>query len=398
MTALPKILVIDDEIGTRESLKILLNKSNEVFCADSVPNGLDFLKAQHPDAVVMDIRMPGVDGIQGLRDLREIDPIVSVIMLTGYGTLETAREAIRLGANDYLKKPFDVVEMKEVIENNVRRTDFLRRRELAAKNILDLNARLLKERREKKNFIELGMASEELAHDLRSPLSVVMGCAELLANEIEAMQDILVIPDQSEQALAYLNVIEQSVKRCGELLDVWRTLGARTRIKMKACTLDALLQPFRNEAALLANPLGKRLEFNMQCDGLTVVNANETQFHRILMNLLNNALDAIREEPGGVISFTVRAEDKWVMMSMKDNGTGISPDHIQRIFDPDFTTKADGEGTGLGLYITRRLLQKHHGQISVTSEFGQGTEFTLKIPCHFEHRHSPGSASKAVSE
>ncbi len=94
---LPQVLVIDDEIGPRESLRMLLKPNYQVHTAESVEAGIKILKEKHPDAVISDIRMPGTNGIDGLRKIREIDPHVSVIMLTGFGALEEAEEALRLG-------------------------------------------------------------------------------------------------------------------------------------------------------------------------------------------------------------------------------------------------------------------------------------------------------------
>src|SRR6266478_9857255 len=110
---LPQILIIDDEMGPRESLRMLLKPNYQVHTADNVELGLQLLQEKAPDAIVMDIRMPGINGIDGLRQIREIDPHLSVIMLTGFGALETAKEALRLGANDYIAKPFDAHEMQQ---------------------------------------------------------------------------------------------------------------------------------------------------------------------------------------------------------------------------------------------------------------------------------------------
>ena len=114
-----KVLVIDDEFGPRESIRFLLKGSYKVFCADSVDQGVAMLREQHPDLVIMDIRMPRKSGIEGLREIREHDKVVSVVMLTGYGALETAQEALRLGATDYLSKPFDTTAMLATVKRYV---------------------------------------------------------------------------------------------------------------------------------------------------------------------------------------------------------------------------------------------------------------------------------------
>src|SRR5713101_106464 len=138
----PQVLVIDDEMGQRESLRMLLKPDYNVHTAVCVYAVIKLLQEKQPDTVVMDIRMPGATGIEGLRRIREIDPHLSVIMLTGFGALNTAQEALRLGANDYISKPFDAREMREVINRNVERTRVQRTSETAAAEIKELNNRL----------------------------------------------------------------------------------------------------------------------------------------------------------------------------------------------------------------------------------------------------------------
>src|ERR1700738_82927 len=166
-TELPQILVIDDEIGPRESLRMLLKPNYQVHTADCVEAGIKMLKEKQPDTIVMDIRMPGVSGIEGLRQIREIDPHLSVIMLTGFGALDTAKEALRLGANDYISKPFDTHEMKEGIGRNVERTRVQRATENTASEIKELNSRLLKELAQKERLASLREASPEVVPHLR---------------------------------------------------------------------------------------------------------------------------------------------------------------------------------------------------------------------------------------
>src|SRR6202051_4968714 len=182
---LPQILVIDDEIGPRESLRMLLKPNYQVHTADCVEAGIKLLKEKQPDTIVMDIRMPGMTGIEGLRKIREIDPHLSVIMLTGFGALDTAKEALRLGANDYISKPFDAGEMRAVIGRHVERTRIQRASETAAIDIKELNNRLLKELAQKERLASLGQASAEFVHDLGNPLTIVWGYVQLLATKLE---------------------------------------------------------------------------------------------------------------------------------------------------------------------------------------------------------------------
>lgn len=183
-----KLLIIDDEVGPRESLRMVFKNDYDVLLADHVDAGLAILRAESPDTIIMDIRMPGKTGIEGLQEIRDIDPLISVVMLTGFGALETAQQAIRLGANDYLKKPFDTREIMEVVKKHVHRTHVERRRATIAEELRELNTELVNELTEKEHMATLGQASSEFVHDLRNPLTVVHGYAQLLEEQLEGVK------------------------------------------------------------------------------------------------------------------------------------------------------------------------------------------------------------------
>src|ERR1700726_3681680 len=238
-TDLPRVLVIDDEIGPRESLRMLLKPNYQVQTANCVEAGLKLLKEKRPDAIVMDIRMPGATGIEGLRQIREIDPHLSVIMLTGFGALETAQEALRLGASDYINKPFDAGEMRKVVGRNVERTRVHRAGERAAAEIKELNNRLLKELAQKERLASLGQASAEFVHDLGNPLTIVWGYVQLLAKKLEQSEDG---PAQNASSVKELNIIEQNVRLCRELLTMWQSYGSVEASPHKPISVSAIVR------------------------------------------------------------------------------------------------------------------------------------------------------------
>src|SRR2546423_4217473 len=219
----PEILVIDDEVGPRESLRMLLKPDYQVHTADCVESGLKVLKETKPDTIVMDIRMPGLTGIEGLRKIREIDPHLSVIMLTGFGALETAQEALRLGASDYISKPFDAGEMRKVVGRNVERTRVQRAGERAATEIKELNNRLLKELAQKERLASLGQASAEFVHDLGNPLTIVWGYVQLLAKKLDRSENGGAA--ENAASIKELSIIEQNVLLCRELLTMGQSYG-----------------------------------------------------------------------------------------------------------------------------------------------------------------------------
>jgi len=375
-TDLPQILVIDDEIGPRESLRMLLKPDYQVHTADCVEAGMKLLKEKQPDTIVMEIRMPGMSGVDGLRKIREIDPHLSVIMLTGFGALETAKEALRLGANDYISKPFDAGEMRDVIGRNVERTRVHRTSEHAAAEIKELNNRLLKELAQKERLASLGQASAEFVHDLGNPLTIVWGYVQLLAKKLELSENGGAT--QNATSIKELNIIEQNVRLCRELLTMWQSYGSAEASPHKQVSVSAILREVIKAVDALAAQSGVDLQSSI-CEHPCMVLGEAVQIKRAIQNVIINAVQASAEKKGSV-AVTCTPKDFYVDIRIEDNGSGITPAQMSKIFDPYFTTKQGKSGTGLGLYITKKVLEDHNGSIKVDSTPDRGTTFTIRLP------------------
>lgn len=369
-----KVLVIDDERGPRESLRILLKTEYEVLCADSVDVGIRMLQEHRPDMVIMDIRMPGKTGIEGLRAIRDLDPVISVVMFTGFGALETAQEAIRLGANDYIKKPFDTFEIRELVSRYVKRTRIERRRHQAADDLGKLNLTLKDELARKEHLATLGQKSAELMHDLRHPLTAVMGYVDLLSAELKDAQAQM--GGRWQETSEYLGNLEDSAERCKQLADMWLDISrgklTRTPIEVREI-VDAVV----HDCQPLADERKVKLVVEME-DGSAVISVDRIQFTRAFQNLLVNAAEAV--PPGtGRVKVWCRHRDGQVELGVDDNGCGMDPEQIKRSVEPFFSTK-QGTGTGLGLFIARQAVEAHGGTMRIESETGKGTRITITVP------------------
>ncbi|MFH0953001.1 MAG: hybrid sensor histidine kinase/response regulator [Verrucomicrobiota bacterium] len=373
--ALPKVLVIDDERGPRESLRILLKNDYCVLCAESVNAGLELIKQNVPEAVVMDIRMPLKNGLDGLREIRQLDPDVSVIMLTGFGTLESAQEAIRLGANDYVRKPFDAREMEAVIGRNVHRTQLERRRSRAEQELAKLNQRLLEEMSRKDRLVALGQQSAELMHDLRSPLSSVMGYVELLASELRESREGL--GEHWQETHEYLEMIERSVVRCKELADMWLHGDKNNGHRMRPMLICELIGDVVRSLKQAAVGRGVRIDCQVGAVDCEIV-ADGVQIFRALQNVVMNAIEAVPAN-AGVVRICCIQNGTHALVKVDDNGCGMAPDQMEHAFEPYFTTK-QYTGTGLGLFITKRIVEEHHGSIMLQSQPNQGTSISIRLP------------------
>jgi signal transduction histidine kinase len=368
----PRVLVIDDEMGPRESLRMLLKPSYDVFTADNVDAGLQLLQEKNPDVVVSDIRMPGTTGIEGLRKIREIDPHVSVIMLTGFGALDTAKEALRLGANDYISKPFDAREMRDVIAKYIERTRLHRSSDRTADDLKELNARLMKEVAQKERLASLGQASAEIVHDLGNPLSIVLGYVQLLSKRLEKNGGT------GEASANELSIIEQNVRLCRELLTMWQSYGSDEGMHARPISVSEIVSDVVKGARSIADQSQVQFSSEITDDPCTLL-GNPVQVHRAIQNVVVNAIQAAADTRGSV-SVSCTSKDFYVDVRVADTGSGISSEQMSRIFDPYFTTKQSKSGTGLGLYITKKVVEDHNGSIKVDSMAGQGTTMTIRLP------------------
>src|SRR6266404_4637385 len=316
-TDLPKILVIDDEVGPRESLRMLLKPDYNVQTADCVEAGLKLLKEKQPDTIVMDIRMPGMTGIEGLRKIREIDPHLSVIMLTGFGALDTAKEALRLGANDYISKPFDAGEMRQVIGRNVERTRVHRASDTAAAEIKELNSRLLQELAQKERLASLGQASAEFVHDLGNPLTIVWGYVQLLAKRLEKSEGANGT-EQDAASVKELNIIEQNVRLCRELLTMWQSYGNVEGSPPKEISVSGIVREVLKGIAPMATESGVELAASICEDPCTLI-GDALQINRAIQNVVMNAVQAAADKKGKV-TIVCAQKDFYVDLRIEDTG------------------------------------------------------------------------------
>ncbi len=373
---LPQVLVIDDEMGPRESLRMLLKPNYQVHTADSVEAGIRLLREKQPDAIITDIRMPGTNGIDGLRRIREIDPHVAVIMLTGFGALETAQEALRLGANDYINKPFDAREMRDVISRNVERTRVHRTGENAASEIRELNNRLLKELAQKERLASLGQASAEFVHDLGNPLTIVWGYVQLLAKKLEQSEKAQ--GQETSTSAKELNIIEQNVRLCRELLTMWQSYGSVEAAPHKPISVSGIVSEVVKGTATLAMQSGVELTSDI-CEDPCTLMGDSVQIFRAIQNVIANAVQAAADR-NKTVKVSCMQKDFYVDVRVEDSGNGIVQAQMNKIFEPYFTTKQAKSGTGLGLYITKKVVEDHNGSIKVDSTPQVGTTFTIRLP------------------
>jgi two-component system sporulation sensor kinase A len=266
--------------------------------------------------------------------------------------------------------------MREVIGRNVERTRIQRTSVNAAAEIKELNNRLLKELAQKERLASLGQASAEFVHDLGNPLTIVWGYVQLLAKKLEQSEK----ENGSANATSAkeLNIIEQNVRLCRELLTMWRSYGSVEASPHKPISITQIVREVAKGVAPMAVQSGVELQCDI-CDDPCTLLGDSVQIMRAIQNVIINALQASGEKNGSVTVNCAR-KDFYVDVRVEDTGYGITQAQLAKIFDPYFTTKQGKSGTGLGLYITKKVVEDHNGSIKVDSTPQVGTIFTIRLP------------------
>ena len=359
------VLVVDDEYGPRESIAFSLAQEFAVETAERAAEALAKLREKSYAAVVLDIRMPEMDGIRALEELRKIDPLVSVIMLTGYGTLATAQQAMLAGANQYLRKPPDIAELITAVRNQAVATRVRRQQARADREARELAIALKQEIARHEPHIWQGRASVELVHDLNNPLTVVIGYATLLVEEARtvATRD----PERGRRLLEYAGLVEKAAEYCHHLSENWRQTTRKTG-ELAHIDLVEVAHEVRQVVFFSSDKI--------VLEGLAAAPVRGMKFEmmRVFQNLFQNAIEAGATR----VAFVVGQAGGQLELTIEDNGAGMSPDGVKRALHGGFTTKVTG--TGLGLSICRHLVGAHGATFALTSAPGKGTTVKLVFP------------------
>jgi signal transduction histidine kinase len=359
------VLVVDDEYGPRESIAFSLSGEFAVDTAERAREALSKLQSRAYAAVVLDIRMPEMDGIRALEELRKIDAHVSVIMLTGYGTLLTAQQAMVAGANQYLRKPPDIAELLDAVRKQTQATKLRRAQAQTADDAQNLNLALKREIEANEPQIWQARASVELVHDLNNPLTVVIGYAALVAEEARVLgqRD----PEIAKKLLEYAQMVEKAAEYCHHLSENWR-LASKQATEFERVDLVKVAQEVRN-VIFFGNVA-------IQCAGLgeAWIRGSKFELMRVLQNLFKNSLEAGSTR----IAVTFARRSEQLELVIADNGAGMDSERVKRAMHGGYSSKASG--TGLGLSICRHLAGTHGATFGLESVVGEGTKVKLVFP------------------
>lgn len=346
-----KILIVDDAEDTVELLRKRFRAegydTSEAFNGEQA---LNTVPEYEPDLIVLDVMMPKIDGYEVCQRLKadEKTKYIPVLMLTAKGEVEHKVKGLNIGADDYMAKPFDYKELSARV-----------------RSLLSIKATHEKKVEEEKSGA-LEQMMEQVAHEIRNPLTSVGGFARKVFNKLPE-------DDPNRKYMQYIiedvAVLESMIKQLIELKSM--TISMKEPSAMNEVVKDSL-KIFEQDFAQKAIQVETELQ-----EGLPLITADKKLLKRAFCNLIKNAVEAM-ESGTKTLKVTSRVNGDNFELQFSDTGKGIAKEKSKNIFDPLVTSKV--YGPGLGLTFALKIIQDHKGTISVESEEGKGTTFTIRFP------------------
>jgi two-component system, sensor histidine kinase and response regulator len=367
-----KVLIVDDEPGIRSGIeRILRNYSvgfpfmDEDFSfgiieAETGEKALEMIEKENPDIILLDNKLPGIQGIEVLEEINRQKLDAAVMMITSYASLDIAVKATNFGAYNFVPKPFTPQELKSAIDNIAKHL-FLKR--------------MTKKMKQEGKQIRFQFLSV-LSHELKSPLNAIEGYLRIM-EEKQAGSNIEDYQTMIERSLLRIKGMRHLIV---DLLDLTKLESGKKNREMKLVDVNELAQLAMHTAEPMA--IQRNVKIHIDVDGSPKINADPDEIEIILNNLLSNAVKYNKE--GGEVNLSIKNGGPTLSIKIEDTGIGISEEDMDKLFK-EFTRIKNAEtreitGSGLGLSITKRMVEQYGGKIDVKSKTGIGSTFTVTLP------------------
>jgi len=381
-----KLLIIDDERPILEMLEISLSSEGyDVFTAESGKAGLEIFGRENPKLILTDIKMPGMDGIEVLKSIKEKDSETEVIVITGHGDMDSAIAALRCGASDFLTKPIRDEILVLALERAKQKISIAQQLKDYAENL---------EQTVEKRTRELRKAQENLVKSERLATigETVAGVAHYIKNILNGLHggmyrvNSAMAKHKTEQIEDGWNMVQRNIEKISQLVLDLLNYSKERSPEQKTCSPNQIV------AEVVELLKQKADENSIKLNVLFDPNIKEADFdpkgiHDVLLNLVSNAIDACIYDENTSKSWEVtvktgiktsNSDIEKILFEVSDNGCGMSPEIQSKVFSRFFSTK-EGQGTGLGLLITQKIIQEHGGEITLESKEGVGTTFLVVL-------------------
>jgi len=354
-----KILVVDDSPDNVFLIKTILEEEGyTVSTAENGASALAQLETSTCDLVLLDLMMPGIDGYEVTKRVRQNTalPFIPILLITAHDSPNVA-QGLDLGADDFIRKPVTVDELLARVRSLLRLKHSIDERDEIA--------------RQRQDFVS------RLTHDLRTPLvaadrMLLLFQEGALGNLSDQMQEVIEIMARSNSnLLAMVNT----------LLEVYRFEAGRKTLAFQPVNLSQLLEEVSEELSSLAAQ--KELAVNLDLgedSGISKVMGDRLELHRLFTNLIGNAIKFTDTGSVTIRLTPATASDEYITVEVADTGPGIPVEEQATLFERFRQGSHKSSGSGLGLYLSRRIVEAHQGTILMNSEVGKGSVFTVRLP------------------
>ena len=379
MSSNGKILIVDDDTVVAASVKAVLSRRDfDITVTDDVLKAVEYLHQREFDVAILDVMMPVMTGFQIMESVKDLKLDTMFIIMTGDTSMDSAINAIRKGASDYIRKPFDTDELIIRVENAIRHKQSKDEKRIIQSEKKQLELQL----RQSQKMEAIGTLAGGMAHDFNNTLGIIIGNTELA---------IRTTPPNSPNR-QYLNNIITASCRAEEMVSRLLSFSRITDAEKKPIDF---ISSVNESLELLRSSLPSDIEIKKNFpDSQVVVMGDQTQINQTIVNLCTNSAHAMDNSPGVIevnirtrviglnplTSFNGLPQGCYAELSISDTGLGIPDEVMKRVFDPYFTTKDPGKGTGMGLAVVHGIVKNHGGSIKVESNIGSGTTFTIYMP------------------
>jgi signal transduction histidine kinase len=362
------LLIVDDEPASMRALCDTLEyEGYQTFGFTSATEALAAMRERSFDLLLADLQMPGTNGIDLIKSAQLVDPALVAVIMTGHGALETAIAAMKAGALDYIQKPIKLATALPVLERAVA----VRQLRIEKKH-LEENVRQRTEELKIANR-ELEAFSYSVSHDLRAPLRAVSTFTQALLSEQHAEG----LTEEGRRLLQNVNAGAAHMDRL--ITDLLRLSQLnRQALHRQPVRLGELVRGAIDNLA--AERAGRDIDFVVA--DFPTWQADQGLMQQVFVNLISNAVKFTRERPKARVEVGYRMDGTTLVCFVKDNGVGFSMKYMNKLFGvfQRLHSTDQFEGTGVGLSIVRRIVERHGGKVWVDGEQDQGATFYFSLP------------------
>jgi two-component system NtrC family sensor kinase len=403
-----RILIVDDQTDNLKVLATVLEFAGytKVNCLSDSRNILPIFGEYHPDLILLDLHMPHVDGLAAMDQLATVipaDDYLPILVLTGDNTSQAKEKALSHGAHDFLSKPLNRTEVQLRVKNlletrhlhlqlktqNASLEQQVRERTELADELGRTNQKLRETQAHlihSEKMAGLGQLVAGIAHEINNPLAFVLNNIFIVQENLDKLAAAgaelpLEVSARVAKMQTRIGDAHIGATRVKELVSKLRTFSRLDEGTIKTINIHESIE---SVLLFLRHKMEGRIEVERRYGEVEMLTCLAGELNQVLMNIVANAIDAISsndEHDGtGRITIGTMQQNGHFVIRVRDTGKGIPEEIRNRIFEPFFTTKPIGQGTGLGLAISYGIMQAHKGSMEFSTEPGEGTEFTLKIP------------------